>query len=268
MCFYIGIDISRTKHIKLKGRKKKINEYKLNLSQPMASGFDYPLWPVLKPSDHGNDFIPVMMHWEFIPSYIKSVDELLHFRRGGLNPKTGKKDFPHNTLNAIGEEVLSKPTYKDAASKRRCLILATGFYEWRHFTPPGGKDTAYPYYLTLKDKEYFFMAGIYNPWVDQKTGEMVESFAILTTAANSLLEQVHNKKKRMPVILPEDEAAEWIRDDLTPGQIAKLASYQIDSGQLIAETIIKDFRIASEPREKFYYPELPHLNDTNAEDGK
>ena len=260
MCFYIGIDISRSEHIKLKGKKKKLKDYELNVHQPMASGFDYPLWPVLKPINHGNDFVPEMMHWEFIPSYIKSLDALLHFRKGGPNPKTGKKDFPHNTLNAIGEEILTKPTFKEAALKRRCLVLASGFYEWRHFTTPGGKDTAYPYYLNLKEHEYFFMAGIYNPWIDEQTGEMVDSFSILTTAANSLLEQVHNKKKRMPVVLPEEEAAEWIRDDISIERIAALAKFQISSDQLTAKTIIKDFRRAAEPQEEFTYEELPPLN--------
>jgi putative SOS response-associated peptidase YedK len=260
MCFYIGIDISRSEHIKLKGKKKKIKDYELNVQQPMASGFDYPLWPVLKPTDHGNDFVPEMMHWEFIPSYIKSLNALLHFRKGGLNPKTGKKDFPHNTLNAIGEEILTKPTYKEAALKRRCLVLASGFYEWRHFTPLGGKDTAYPYFLRLKEHEYFFMAGIYNPWIDEQTGEMVDSFSILTTSANSLLEQVHNKKKRMPVMLPEEEAAEWISDDVSTERIAALAKFQISSDQIIEKTIIKDFRRAAEPREEFNYEELPPLH--------
>lgn len=144
----------------------------MDLNKPMASGFDYPLWPVLKPIDAGMDFNIEMMHWEFIPSYIKTMESLLHFRKGGINLKTGKKDFPHNTLNAIGEEVLNKPTYKEAALNKRCLVLASGFYEWRHYTPPGGKDTAYPYYVELVGQEYFFMAGIYNPWIDEQSGEM------------------------------------------------------------------------------------------------
>jgi len=259
MCFYIGIDVSRAQHIKLKKKEKKISDLPFNLHQPMASGFDHPLWPVLKPMDGGADFMPTLMHWEFIPSYIRTTESLLHFRKGGFNPKTGKKDFPHNTLNAIGEEVLHKPTYKEAALKRRCLVLASGFYEWRHFTLPGGKDTAYPYYVTLQDKEYFFMAGIYNPWVDQESGEVVDSFAILTTAANPLMEQVHNKKKRMPVILPEAEAAAWLEENLDPERIQSLASFQLPSKEMETHTIRKDFRLIEEPREPFAYDELPAL---------
>lgn len=259
MCFHNGIDVNRAEHIKLKKKAKKIKDLQLNLDQPYASGFDYPFWPVLKPIDGGNDFVPVMMHWEFIPSYIRSVEALLHFRKGGLNPKTGRKDIPHNTLNAIGEEVLNKITYKESALKRRCLVLSSGFYEWRHFTPPGGKDTAYPYYVSVKGQEYFFMAGIYNPWVDQESGEVVDSFSILTTAANPLMEKIHNKKKRMPVILPEDQAEQWIRDDLSVEQIAALARFQFPAEQLEFRTIRKDFRQLEEPREVFIYEELPPI---------
>ncbi|MEY3920876.1 MAG: hypothetical protein RL634_637 [Bacteroidota bacterium] len=259
MCFYNGIDISRAQHIKLKKKEKKLSDSNINLHQPLASGFDYPLWPVIKPIENRLDFEIEMMHWEFIPSYIKTSEALLHFRKGGINPKTGQKDFPHNTLNARGEDVLNKPTYKDAAVHRRCLVLSSGFYEWRHFTPPGGKDTAYPYYIGLKDQEYFFMAGIFNPWMDQSTGEMVNSFSILTTAANSLMEKVHNKKKRMPVILPEDLASNWIQADLSINEIASLAKFQISDDEMIAHTIRKDFRQLQEPREEFMYDELPKL---------
>ena len=259
MCFHNGIDVNRAEHIKLKNKAKKIKDLQLNLDQLYASGFDYPFWPVLKPIDGGNDFVPVMMHWEFIPSYIRSVESLLHFRKGGLNPKTGRKDIPHNTLNAIGEEVLNKPTYKEAALKRRCLVLSSGFYEWRHFTPPGGKDTAYPYYVSVKGQEYFFMAGIYNPWVDQESGEVVDSFSILTTAANPVMEKIHNKKKRMPVILPEDQAELWIKDDLAYDGIAALAKFQFPAEQLAFHTIRKDFRQLEEPREAFLYEELPPI---------
>ena len=259
MCFHNGVDVNRAEHIKLKNKAKKIKDLQLNLDQPYASGFDYPFWPVLKPIDGGNDFVPVMMHWEFIPSYIRSVESLLHFRKGGLNPKTGRKDIPHNTLNAIGEEVLNKPTYKEAALKRRCLVLSSGFYEWRHFTPPGGKDTAYPYYVSVKGQEYFFMAGIYNPWVDQESGEVVDSFSILTTAANPVMEKIHNKKKRMPVILPEDQAERWIKDDLAYDGIAALAKFQFPAEQLAFHTIRKDFRQLEEPREAFLYEELPPI---------
>ncbi len=237
MCFYIGIDIKR----------------------PLVSGFDHPMCPAIKAAPEAGGKTVEMMNWGFIPSHIRSHQDLQLFRKGGTDPRSGKKHFPVNTLNAIGEEVFDKPTYREAARKRRCLIVCAGFYEWRHFTPKGGKDTAYPYYITLKGKGSFFMAGIYNPWTDQETGETIDSFAILTTSANGLMSQIHNKKKRMPVILPEEEAMQWINTDQPLPVIAGIAQYHITDDQLQAYTIRKDFRQIAEPTESFTYSELPPL---------
>jgi len=260
VCFYNGINISRAEHIRLMDLDKTISDYHLSLNRPMQSGFDFGDWPVIKPLDGGNDMEPVMMHWELIPHYFKTWPELESFRKGGLNPKTGKKDPPRNTLNAISEEMLKKPTYRSAALKRRCLVMSSGFYEWRHFTPPGTKkDIAYPYLIRVKDREYFFMAGIWQPWTDQETGETLEGFALLTTKANSIMEQVHNAKKRMPLILSEELAREWIRDGLTEDRINEIVSYQIPSYELEAITIEKAFRNSGDPTNPCRYEELPDL---------
>jgi putative SOS response-associated peptidase YedK len=257
MCFYNGIVVNRAEHIKLLKVEKEILAYKDQLNRPMQSGFAFGNWPVLKPMQGGKDVELVFMHWELIPFYIKTLADLEHFRKGGLNPKTGKKDPPRNTLNAIGEEMLDKVSYKQAALKRRCLVLSSGFYEWRHFTPPGSpKDIAYPYHIRVKNREYFYMAGIWQPWTDQETGETIESFAIVTTAANELMAGIHNKKKRMPLILPDELAWEWIQDSLSPQRIQEMTHYQFPSAQMEAWTIRKDFREAEDPMEKVTYEEL------------
>jgi putative SOS response-associated peptidase YedK len=103
------------------------------------------------------------------------------------------------------------------------------------------------------------MAGIFNPWLDQSTGEMVNSFSILTTAANPLMEKIHNNKKRMPVILPEEYAEKWIQSDLSVNSIQSLATYQFTDDAMMAHTIRKDFRQIDEPRETYQYEELPTL---------
>jgi putative SOS response-associated peptidase YedK len=260
MCFYNGILVKRADHIKLNKIEKEINQYHVNLQMPMQSGFAFDTWPVIKPTSGGKDFDLVMMHWELIPFYIKTAAELEHFRKGGLNPKTGKKDPPRNTLNAIGEEMFDKVSYKQAAAKRRCLVLSSGFYEWRHYTVPGTKkDVAYPYYISLKNREYFFMGGIWQPWTDQETGEMMETFSIVTTAANPLMAQIHNKKKRMPLILPDELAWEWIQDGLTEQRVRQLATYQYPASEMVAHTIIKQFRESEDPMETYAYDELPAL---------
>ena len=156
--------------------------------------------------------------------------------------------------------MLNKPTYRNAALKRRCLVLSSGFYEWRHFTPPGTKkDLAYPYMVNVKDREYFFMAGIWQPWTDQETGETIEAFPFVTTKANGLLEQVHNKKKRMPCVLTEELAREWIKDGLSEERIREIATFQFPSDQMEAYTIEKAFRVSDDPTRPCTYEELPAL---------
>jgi putative SOS response-associated peptidase YedK len=264
MCFFNGINVSRAEHIRLMELEISIRDYSLALMRPIMSGFDFGDWPVIKPLDGGNDAILTTMHWELIPHYLKTWKDVEQFRKGGLNPKTGKKDPPKNTLNAIGEEMLNKPTYRNAALKRRCLVLSSGFYEWRHFTPQGStKDIAYPYLITVKDREYFYMAGIWQPWTDQDTGETLETFSIVTTKANTLMEQVHNKKKRMPCILSEELAREWIREGLTEQGITEIATFQFPAEQLATYTLEKSFRISEDPTRPCKYDELPALELSN-----
>jgi putative SOS response-associated peptidase YedK len=74
----------------------------------------------------------------------------------------GREKF--NTLNATAERLLASKLFKQPTLKRRCLVLSTGFYEWRHFKPEGEKrEQAYPYFISLKNQPLFFMAGIYQP---------------------------------------------------------------------------------------------------------
>ena len=264
MCFFNGIKVSRADHIRLMELEISIRDYSLSLIRPMMSGFDFDDWPVIKPLDGGASAKLTPMHWELIPHYFKTWKDVEQFRKGGINPKTGKKEPPKNTLNAVGEEMLNKPTYRNAALKRRCLVLSSGFYEWRHYTPPGSKkDIAYPYMITVKDHEYFFMAGIFQPWTDQETGETIETFSIVTTRANSLMEQVHNKKKRMPCILTEELAREWIRDGLSEERIKEIATFQYPSSLLETYTIEKTFRTSDDPMRPCQYDELPALESLN-----
>jgi putative SOS response-associated peptidase YedK len=103
------------------------------------------------------------------------------------------------------------------------------------------------------------MAGIWQPWTDRETGETVDGFSIVTTSANELLSQVHNKKKRMPCILTEELAREWIRDGLTEQRILEIATFQYPSSEMEAYTIEKGFRSSDDPARPFPYEELPAI---------
>ena len=103
------------------------------------------------------------------------------------------------------------------------------------------------------------MAGIWQPWTDSATGEYIESFAIVTTAANKLMEQVHNSKKRMPTILNEGRAYEWMFGNLNEQRILEIAATQYPAEEMQACTIAKDFREVLEPAKVFKYEDVPAL---------
>ncbi|GAB2841415.1 hypothetical protein GCM10027043_51110 [Ferruginibacter profundus] len=88
----------------------------------------------------------------------------------------------------------------------------------------------------------------------------MDTFAIVTTKANELMAAVHNTKKRMPTILPEELAYEWIMDDLTEDRIKELAAYQLPSEQLAAYSIAKEFKILEDPTVEYEYEDLPALD--------
>jgi putative SOS response-associated peptidase YedK len=97
--------------------------------------------------------------------------------------------------------------------------------------------------------------------VDIESGETMDTFAIVTTKANSLMEQIHNKKKRMPTILNEAQASEWISPKLPETRIMELASSQVNDELMTANTIDKKFRTSNEPNKAYSYIELPMLNN-------
>jgi putative SOS response-associated peptidase YedK len=127
--------------------------------------------------------------------------------RWGLVPFWAK-DLAAGTrmINARSEGIETKPAFRAAVKERRCLIPATGFYEWRGV--PGRKQ---PYAITLADRPMFAFAGLWESW-RPSLGDVVETFTIITTEANPLVAEIHD---RMPVILPEGEEERWLSGDPT-----------------------------------------------------
>jgi putative SOS response-associated peptidase YedK len=250
MCNFLGHKVTRLEFIKLKQIEKELGSLAaLNELQLLKSGFTYSNSPILKKSGP-NDFEVASAHWEFIPIWVKTMTQVEAARKQGIP-----------WLNARSETLLESKMFKDAALKRRCLVIASHFFEWRHYKPEGAKkDVAYPYIIGVKDTDIFYMAGIYNPFTDKETGETFDSFAIVTTQANELMEKVHNTKKRMPTILTEDLAYEWIMEDINEERIKQIASSQYPSELMYAHTIAKDFKTSAEPCEPFIFEELPNLD--------
>lgn len=266
MCYYNGVKVSHAEFIRLKTLEKAIANYDF-LSRPMHIGFDYNNIPVLKRFSDVEDFDIVQMEWGFLPPYIQTRKEAA-LMRSGYKKEDGQFQVPILTLNAMSEEMLlPRKIYRDAALNRRCLVLSTGFYEWRHVFPlnkrtglPLKTANKIPYRIGLKDTEYFYMAGIYTPWVDRETGETVETCSLVTTVANSVMKQIHNSKLRMPTILTEDLAWEWLFGNLSEERITEIGKFQIPSKAMEACTIIKEFREAPDPNKEHEYEGLQPID--------
>ncbi|MDN3595305.1 SOS response-associated peptidase [Zunongwangia endophytica] len=125
----------------------------------------------------------------------------------------------YNTLNARGETMLKSNTYKSAARERRCLILADGFFE-PHYPGDDFKGGAVPKYCYLENRKLFTFAGIYNEYKSDYW-----NVSLVTTEANDFFSKVHNKKKRMPLVLDPDFEGEWLREDLNDNNILELVDH-------------------------------------------
>lgn len=123
--------------------------------------------------------------------------------RWGLVPHWSKgPDTRYSMINARAETVAEKPSYRDPFAKRRCLVLADGFYEWKK--TDNGKV---PMYIRLKSGQPFGFAGLWDVWTPADGDERLKSCTIITTEPNELLKPIHD---RMPAILPDDAVDDWL----------------------------------------------------------
>lgn len=122
----------------------------------------------------------------------------------GLIPSWSKDPSIANKLiNARGETIAEKPSFRGGFKYKRCLIPVDGFYEWK--STPGVK-TKTPYYIHMNDRKPFAFAGLWDEWRSPDGGE-VRTCTIITTEPNELMSTLHN---RMPVILNQKDYAEWL----------------------------------------------------------
>lgn len=275
MCYYNGQKVTRAEYIRLKHLEKVVADYDF-LSVPVHDGFDFGWNAVLKRKDDVEDFDIVKMEWGFVPSHLPSRDAIWKFRNDYMDQQ-GVFHKGFTTLNAKAENLFineqgKSSMFRFAAMERRCLILSTGFYESRHIYHRHKRTgelrktpERYPYRIYLPDHEYFYLAGIWNPWKAQDgSGEYSETFAIVTTDAtkHKLMSQVHNSKKRMPTILDEDLAYEWLFGKLNEKQITDIGLTQLPAEKMAAYTIQKNYKNALDPTAPFEYPDCPPLDES------
>ena len=142
------------------------------------------------------------------------VNKLVDFRWGLIpswakDPSIGNKMF-----NARAETIAEKPSFREAFKKRRCLIIADGFYEWQKMAK--GKK---PFHFSLRSAGPFGFAGLYETWMSPEN-KPVKTCTIITTDANDLLKPIHD---RMPVIVPKDKEALWMDPGMSdPRELAAI----------------------------------------------
>jgi putative SOS response-associated peptidase YedK len=143
MCYFNSLVAPKGATINLSGTTKQLDP----INRPLQSGFSYHNWPIIKGSTQ--NFTIENAHWELIAPWVKTTQEV----------QAGREKF--NTLNATAERLFESKLFKPAALNHRCLVLSSGFYEWRHYKPAGAKkEIAYPYFITLTNQPLFYMAGI------------------------------------------------------------------------------------------------------------
>jgi putative SOS response-associated peptidase YedK len=187
MCFYTKLTKTATE---VESRfQAKLQEPSLFHPQEKINGFGFPETPVIlaeKPQ------MISLYSWGLVPAWAKD------------------KDIQKYTLNAKIETVNEKPSFKNSVHQR-CLVIANGYYEWQWLDAKG--KTKQPYELCLPNEELFAFAGLYSQWVDASTGEIKNTYTILTTEASPLLAEIHNHKKRMPVVLNREDETRWLQHE-------------------------------------------------------
>jgi len=143
-----------------------------------------PQSPIAIVREENNERHFALVRWGFIPSWVKEI-------------KPGKP-----LINARSETLLEKPSFRNAIRRRRCLIPADGYYEWLGDVP--GKKI--PYFIHRPDHSLFAFAGLWEHWLGADGSEL-ETAAIITTAPNNTLAQIHD---RMPALMQPEKYAQWL----------------------------------------------------------
>jgi putative SOS response-associated peptidase YedK len=144
-----------------------------------------------------------MLKWGLIPSWVRSHEDADQIR--------------FKTFNARGESLSEKPSFSGSFSSKRCIIPVKGFYEWQH---TGTKKI--PWYIYGNRDEIISLAGLWDEWVMNTTGEIFTTFSIVTTDANELMAGIHNSGKRMPVILDEPSVHDWLNTSMDKSKVQEL----------------------------------------------
>ena len=139
---------------------------------------------------------PVFYNWGLIPSWTKDEEQAA--------------SIANQTLNARSETMFEKPSFRNAADNKRCLIYLDAFYEFHHF-----KNKTFPFHISMKDHSPMILAGLYDEWLNKHTGELIKTVSIVTCEGNNSMNKIHNNPKntgpRMPLILHKEDQNKWLK---------------------------------------------------------
>lgn len=223
MCYFNSI-AANAKDIAVRYGKKRAGD---SAARYVVAAFSNPEYPVVT-----NDEYVRIFTWGLIPHWLKP--------RAGESAKDASiraEAFRKGTYNARAETVFEKPSFREPIMRRRCLIPATGFFEYHH----SADGSAEPYYIFLKGEKIFSMGGIFDFWRNPETGNESASFSQITTEPNPLMRKIHNGGKnpfRMPLIIRPEDENKWLDPNLDRGSIEKffkpfpqsdMDAYQVES---------------------------------------
>jgi putative SOS response-associated peptidase YedK len=167
--------------------------------------------------------VPFPRRWNVTPQTPVPVvyetregERVVELMRWGLVPHWAKDaSIGHKLNNARADGLFDKPSFRQAARRRRCLLPASGFYEWQ--ATPVGKQ---PWYVSARSGDVLALAGLFEAWKSQDSEEWLLTCCVVTTAANRLMAPIHD---RMPVILSPAQWAHWLsRGEQDPARLAPL----------------------------------------------
>jgi putative SOS response-associated peptidase YedK len=177
-----------------------------------ASGFTFPTWHVITNNDNMQ-----LMNWGLIPNWFKGNEA---------------SEIARKTLNARTESVHEKASFKSLVKSGRCIIPSTGFFEWKH-----ENKNKIPYFIFPKNDTVFSMAGLFDNWENPETKKTITTFSILTCEANEFMSEIHNVKKRMPVLLSSNYENQWLQGEGELEDYLQELNNEMDAHQVEAKIL-------------------------------
>lgn len=203
-----------------------IEEVKDGLPYYYANGFSHPSLVVITKKEQQRNL--ELMTWGLMANWKKPFEEMLK--------------LSNNTLNAKSETIYDLVSFKGSIVNKRCILPVEGFYEYKEVN----KDKL-PYFIHPKSNPYFNLACIYSFYQNPESKEWIKSFSIVTGAANELMASIHNTKKRMPLIIDNENLDNWLDPTISRNEIEHLMLPCDDSSMAAYRVSRELIKIGNEP---------------------